>query len=102
MARPVRGLDLESVILEFQDPLEHVRPVELESAAEAAAEIERLLSALSPSAAWATRCAAVKHAMALLKGGIHYDPGAGLTALAARIASAVSDLRTASSNRRPF
>jgi hypothetical protein len=94
MARPVRVLDLESIIHEFQDPLEHLHPIELESAAEAAAEIERLLSALAPSAAWATRCAALKHAMALLKGGIHYYPGAGLAALAPRIAYAVSDLRT--------
>lgn len=87
--------DIEGLVKEFEDPLAPVDQAETNSQESANAELEKLTFALNTQSRWQTRVDAMKRAMELLKGGIHYYDGGNMESLTHLIAACMGESRPA-------
>ena len=88
-------LDVEKLAKEFAKPLANVEKCDVASEEAAKDELERLHFALVSKSKSQTLCDAMRHAMELLKGGIHYYENGKMESLTPRLVACLSHSNTA-------
>ena len=78
---------------QFEDPLQHIGPLEVESESKAQAKMEEIQRNISSKDDWVVRSNAILEAMCLLKGGIA-KYGIDMSSISTGVANCVSDLRS--------
>ena len=78
---------------QFEDPLQHIGPLEVDSESKALAKMEEIQRNISSKDDWVVRSNAILEAMCLLKGGVA-KYGIDMSSISTGVANCVSDLRS--------